>query len=261
MRNQTNNDDAGTRTSVVSGRKEMFRRTLSFATTSLLSLGFVGLAIAPFGVAHTACADHTDSDTKNCSAICLANQVIGVSMQLDEWEGSANPEKGIANTTCSSQTASCTVKSGVDPPGDAGTGACKDESEAWTATSGDWACHFEAHDVWFQPDNGFNYNCYSYDYQGGGAIVILSAAPPSPSCSGLDPEALAQRPLLVDLCGLLNGGPVDGLTVSYAAAQILIRAQAGAASGLVCGAEATCEILDPVCRATSDGFACETTPA
>lgn len=224
-------------------------RTRIFCLTMLLALS----SFAAFPAAATdLCAGHTDGDRKTCEGTCPSGAILGVYINLDD-----HSEDGEAATTCSNANAQCET-----------TSHCSDESEVATATQASWVCHFEAHDVWYQPDNGFTYNCFYYYPEGGecGSNEFVFAKSDVDladgvscstfvNCNGIVPQMGELESVTLDgLCGSVQ---TDALLLPFAAAQVLVRVDGPSAVGLSCVAGASCEPVVPVCVFAIDGFFCD----
>jgi hypothetical protein len=230
------------------------------------------VALSPAAEAYdTPCAGSTTGDTVDCNGNCKAYNRIGVYMDLDD-----NSESGWATGSCQNADAACSIENNLPQ----GEDNCEDVSEDTTSSSHPWTCHFEAHDVWWQPDNGFLYNCYSIQENppprdpkpspvngvGGGISTspgsnLGGARPFGVDCARIDFAEHMRTPLMLELCSLLaNEETASRVVMPDANVQMIVRAKAGAAAGIACDVELGCWIIDPVCHSTIRGFACTVTP-
>lgn len=205
----------------------------------LIVIGFLSAfaLVAPAADATTACNGHTDADRQSCDSTCSQGQKLGVFMDLDD-----SSESGSATSTCSNQTASCSIAVNAD--------SCTGTSIGTTAATGGWTCYFEAHDVWWNPDNGFTYNCYSFTP---GALLLQSPSVEA-DVDGLCTASGVE--LVHELCTHAHNGAL----VAYAQTQVLVRGKAGEAVGFACDAEAGCWMVEPICVETATAFSCAVTP-
>lgn len=218
---------------------------------------------APLSAAQPPCGGNTTGDTKDCSgANCDARQKLGVSLHLND-EG----EAGDAYTTCSNAAAHCETDS-----------YCTAESAVPTNSASVWTCHFESHDVWYYPDSGFTYNCYSYtaapapgpsgDDKTNPRVGVRDPSPqPLPSsarpigCDSLPEETVVANALLGVLCAkLADPQQAASIVVEGATEQMIVYAAGGQAAGVACTLDANCWAIRPVCTMLLKGFACVATP-
>lgn len=196
----------------------------------------------------TPCSGNTTGDTIDCDGTCSANMYIGVSMTLNDHDD----ESGTAVGDCSAAHATCSVN---DLDWD-----CQAISALRSTSSSSWSCHFEAHDVWWKPDSGFSYNCYQSSTQG----LFLGGVPDvevvAPTCDAIAPARILGDALLGELCASLAAGDGAATVVPHADAQMILLARGGVAAGVGCDATGECWVIQPVCRPTADGFACDATP-
>lgn len=222
---------------------------LAIASVAGLAASGAGLVLAD-GVP---CSNNTTGDRVNCTGNCESGVYIGVSINSNDPDS----ETGGANTACSDQTAACTFQPSV--------GSCSDESIGATAASAPWTCHFEAHDVWYRPDSGFTYNCYSRRPQPPTPTPSPTPPPPPPPsrCGGGPLGGDVTRDWVTFdwmLCVRINDGVIHrSVLVDGAKVQTLAYVEEGRIAAMTC-VEGGCVPVEPVCVAIENGVACDVTP-
>lgn len=233
--------------------KQHARLRSAFRTFVLLVAAVLLVSSAPPVAAETGCTGHTDNDNWECSKDgdadydkipdCKKNHRLKVYMSLDD-----KSETGDATTTCDIANAACAVSEAKK--------SCEAVSAAWTNAAGSWTCYFEAHDVWWQPDNGFTYSCSSYEVDpatGEPPVDFhLMTAAVSPRCDVTTLEAAMQDSLLTDLC--LGLGERE--TEPHETARIVVRQQGDVVVSVMCDVDGLCGQVDAGCHERGGRLLC-----
>jgi hypothetical protein len=221
-------------------------KTIAWA---LLLVG-VAFAAAPAMADQTLCNGHTDGDTRTCRGECRAGEILHVYMNLDDAS-----EQGDAATSCATAHAECPTDPGPQSTND----WCWDDSEITTTAAAPWTCHFEAHDVWWQPDNGFLYECSSYVKNGPGTVTCSDGVDCDPAfnCGSIVPHG-AVVDVYVTACDQISAGLVlrPGTT-----AGTVVRYDDGRMVAISCALGEGCWLVKPVCAVLGDKLSCDVSPA
>lgn len=215
------------------------------------------VALAPPVMADAPCAGNTSSDTMNCSGHCTSWQNLGVWISLNDQSGT---ESGNANTSCSTASAACSTHD-----------SCSATSATSTqSTGGPWTCHFEAHDAWYYPDNGFGYNCYQFSCNcappnvkarivpqlipaGSGGVLDL------PFCGEL--SGTARGDALAAFCNAIHSSTSAEIPVMLGAtSQLIFYASEAGVAGVQCDSALHCVPLIPDCSQRNGAIVCEASP-